>query len=396
MAVARLCHIVAALTVLATAGFAQSSFSAAVTVNTGVITNHDIDQRIALLTSFGATEENLERDAIEQLTDDELKIQLGDRLGVEVSDEAIAAGIAEFAGQRNLAAEAFLARNADFGIEPATMNALIRAGLVWRQVVQGRYRTQALPNEREIDDALNLAAAAARESIRLAEIILPFAERGQDETFAFGAQLSDELNSGADFSEAARSLSRARSAAAGGLLDWMPKDRLPPLIAAQALTLAPGQVTGPIPFPEGVVLLKLVDEREESADRRPDVAVIYGEMTLVGDIAALQARAAQLDTCADFRRLAASAGIDAAISEPVALPGLTPGVALRIARLDNGEADVIPTEGGASILFLCQRTGATDAEMRDQMRGLLFSRRISALGDGLLQELRRDAVIVIK
>ncbi len=388
--------LAAATMFLASHGQAQSSFSAAVTVNNTVVSEFDVNQRIALLSSLGAPEEGLRQTAIEQLIDDELKLQLGDRLGVLVTDEAVAAGLSEFTSQRNLGVEQFLSRTADFGVSADTVNLLIKAGLVWRQIVQGRFRPQALPTDRELDEALNIEASAARESIRLAEIVLPFAERGQNETFAFAAQLSAELNAGADFADAARSLSRSRSAAEGGALDWMPKDRLPPLIAAQALELNPGEVTGPIPFPEGVVMLKLIGQREEPADRRPDVFVTYGVVSLAGDPSALAAKADSLDTCADFRRLAATAEPGQTIFGPVPAIDMEPATAFRIARLDVGEADAILTENGASVLFLCERSSATDAEMRDRMRGLLFSRRIAALGDGLLQELRRDAVIVIK
>ncbi len=372
---------------------ANGTFSAVLSVNEATITRYDIDQRIALLQALGAPADNLDRDAIDQLTDDLLKSQFADRLGIVVSDESVQAGIAEFAAQRNLSAETLLARNADFGVSAQAMSDLIRAGLVWRQIVQGRFRSQALPSDRELTEALNLAATVGRESLRLAEIVLPFSERRQQETFAFAAELSARLNSGQDFAAAAQELSRSKSATQGGALDWMPSDRLPPLISAQVLALAPGEVTGPIPFPQGVVLLKLIGQREENAEVRADVTVTYGETSIAGDVAALAVEAANLNTCADMRRFVASHGQPESIVGPIALPALGQDVALRIARLDTGEADVMPIESGAAILFLCERTPATDEDLRNQMRGLLFSKRIAALGDGLLAELRRNAVI---
>lgn len=386
---------VAALLTLSAAGAqSQSTFSPAITVNNGVITYYDLQQRVALLEALGAPAETLNAEAAQQLTEDALKLQLAEELGVVASDAEIDAGIAEFAGQRNLSAEALIARNADFGVTPETMAELIRAGLVWRQIVQGRFRSQALPNDRELDAALNIAAAEARESLRLAEIVLPFAERGQAETMAFATELSARLNAGADFAEAARTLSRAQSGPQGGALDWIPADRVPPLVSAQVLALAPGEVTAPIPFPAGVVLLKLIGQREESAEFRPDVSVTYAEFRMSGAQADVAASAGTMRTCADSRRLAAAHGQGDPVIGPVPVLELSPDVALRIARLDTFETDVLPVVGGYSALFLCQRTTATDPELRDQMRALLFSQRISALGNGLLQELRRSAVIV--
>jgi peptidyl-prolyl cis-trans isomerase SurA len=372
---------------------AQDGFRPEIRVNQGTISSYDIDQRLNLLDALGAPAEDLRNTASAQLVDDKLKMQLAERLGIILTDEEITLGVDEFAAQRGVPTEALLARISEFGVDRESLNLLVQSGLVWRKIVQGRYRSKAAPDERDVDDALNLAASAGRESVKLAEIVIPFAERGQNETFALAVELSEELNSGGDFTLAVQDFSRARSAENDGLLDWMPKDRLPQLIAAQTLALEQGGVSGPIPFPEGIVLIKLLDVREESAANRPDVTLTYGVVHLLGEWGELQGRAAALDTCADMRRLAASAGLPDPIVGPVALTGLDSASAFRIARLDAGEADVVPIAGGASILFLCERSSATDEEMRDQMRGQLFSRRIAALGDGLLQELRREAVI---
>ncbi len=392
-------HLVRRLIILAIVSLqpltaaAQSDFSSVVSVNSGSITGYDVEQRMALLTALGAPADQLRDDAIAQLIDDELKTQFGERLGILISDGEVAQGLMEFTSQRNIDSEDYLNRLADYGVHKETMDALLRAGLVWRQIVQGRFRSQALPTDKELDEALNLAAAAARESIRLAEIVLPFSERGQAETFAFAQDLAAKLNGGGDFGEAAKTYSRSSSASVGGTLDWMPKDRLPALISSQALQLSVGGVSGPIPFPQGIVLLKLIGEREESSDRRPDVTVTYGELALAGSLSDIVAETSELETCPDLKRLAAKAGLADGIVGPVNLSDLDASSALRIARLDIGESDLAPTANGASLLFLCERTSATDAEMRDQMRGLLFSRRIAALGDGLLQELKRNAVI---
>ncbi len=371
----------------------QDNFTPRLLVNNSSITQYDIDQRIALLLSLGAPELDVSEVARQQIIEDELKLQLGARLGILVSEQDVAEGIAEFAAQRNLSAEELRSRNAEFGADQGTIEALIRAGLVWRQIVQGRFRSQALPTEIQLNNAINLAASAPRESVRLAEIVLPFSERGQNETLAFANDLAVQLRNGLDFSATALALSRSKSSAKGGVLDWLPADRLPPLISAQVLALASGDVTSPIAFPGGVVLLKLIGQREEPADLRPDVSVTYGDFQLTGNFDTLLKRSDSLKTCADAVRLAASFGLSDSIVGPIPLTELPPDAALRIARIDASEADIIQTEDGASILFLCERSAATDPEMRDQMRARLFSQRIAALGDGLLLELRRDAFI---
>jgi peptidyl-prolyl cis-trans isomerase SurA len=377
-------------------GLAQSPFSAAVTVNDLTISHHDVGQRVALLQALGAPEDGLRELAVNQLTDDALKIGWGQRLGVELPEGALEAGVAEFATARNVTPEELFARLGEFGVGEAAVTELIRAGLIWRTIVQGRFRAEAMPSEREIDEAFNLAAAQGRRSLRLAEIVIPFAERGREDTLALAAGLAADLQQGGDFGAAVQDYSRARSAEENGLLGWFPEDRLPALIAAAVLALEPGGVTPPIPFDQGVVIIRLVAESRESPESRPDVSVSYGTITLEGEAGAIRARADALRSCGDFRRLAAAAGLADPVGAPVLLGGLPGGDALRIARLDAGEADVLEVPGGASVLFLCTRSTATEAEAREAMRNLLFTRKMTALGDGLLQEIRRAAVIRVK
>ena len=70
-------------------------------VNEGVITNYDIDQRIRLLEALGANGD-LRKLAVQQLTEDRIKVQAAANMEIGLPEGAIEVGIDEFATGRGL------------------------------------------------------------------------------------------------------------------------------------------------------------------------------------------------------------------------------------------------------------------------------------------------------
>lgn len=247
---------------LSGAAAAQNPYSPALTVNDGVITHYDIGQRTALLSALGAGGD-LAALAVEQLTEDRVKVQAAGALGIELPEGALAAGLEEFATARGLTLENVQQILSARGIDPQTMDDFVQAGLMWREVLGTRFRERALPSDADLDVALELAAATPREVLQLAEIALSFEERGEAETLALAQRLSDELSRGADFGAAVRRYSRSATVAQGGVLPPVAALELPPAIRSEVLVLSPGEVTRPIPIAGGVAILRLISVRQQ-------------------------------------------------------------------------------------------------------------------------------------
>lgn len=247
---------------------AQNPFEPAILVNSSVITHYDIDQRIALLNALGARGD-LRKQAIDQLTEDRLKVQAAKEMEIELPEGAIYAGIEEFAAQRGLTMddvfEALTARN----IDRQTMDDFVESGLMWREVVSTRFRQKAMPSESDLDAAMEQVENQPVEMVEMSEIALPFAERGEAETLALAERLSRQLQTGSSFAAAARQYSRSQSAAEGGRMPPVPAAGMPPAIRSQVLLLRPGQVTRPIPIGGGVAILRLDGIRQAPPQARP-------------------------------------------------------------------------------------------------------------------------------
>lgn len=272
----RLAHLIVTLACLTLAclapvspAAAQNPYSPALTVNESVITHYDIEQRMALQSALGATGD-LRELAIEQLIDDRLRVQAAEALEIELPEGALEAGLEEFATARGLGIDEVLRVLEARGIDRQTMDDFVEAGLVWREVVLRRFRDRALPDEADLDAALDIEATTPREVLDLAEIALPFEERGEAATMELAERLSRELARGGDFTQAVRTYSRSGTVAQGGRLAPVPAAQLPDPIRAQVLLLEPGGVTEPVPIAGGVAILKLLAIRQEAPGAPPE------------------------------------------------------------------------------------------------------------------------------
>ncbi len=241
---------------------AANPYDAVMTVNGEAITEYDITQRERLLGALGATDD-VRSLATQQLTEDRIKVQLAARFGLELPEDAIFAGVEEFGQQRGLSIDQVLEILEERDIDRQTMDDFVEAGLVWRELLAARFRSLSEPDEADVDRALQKYRNTPSQVYVLAEIALPYAERGEAETAALARELVRQLNQGADFATAAFQFSRSPTAENGGLIPEMPINQMPPDIRARVEGMKAGQVAAPVPITGGLIILKVVEIRNE-------------------------------------------------------------------------------------------------------------------------------------
>ncbi len=390
---------------LAFSGAAQARgvnpYGIAVRVNDRVITNYEIKQRELLLKAFGSSGD-LETMALDQLVDDRLRLQAAEDLGITIDEDALAAGIDEFAARGKLTGEQLMQYIQSRGAAPESMRDFVRAGLLWREVVGARFGRKARISDEELDTTLNLATDKKQESVLISEIQLPLRESGNEATLELIKKLSKTIKTEAAFSAAARRYSKAPSRGRGGRLNWVPVAALPPSLSGQLLALEPGEVTAPVTLAKTVGIFQLRAIREEkSKEPALPVSVSYTQVP----IPTAKGRAVQLatqlisdvDTCADLRAKSERFGENAYRDDTVLTSELPPQIALAVANLDRHEASYVVTgPDTVSVIMVCDRLRDLPEGTRETLRGALFNRRLTGFGDGYLQELRADAEIIYK
>ena len=380
----------------------QNPYGVAIRVNDRVVTNFEINQRVLLLRAFGTTGD-LEKTATEQLVEDRLRLQAARQAGITVTDEEIEAGVDEFASRANLTGEQLYQYVGQRGAAKESMQDFVRAGLLWRNLVQARFGGRANVSDEEIETTLNLIAGRKSQSILFSEIRLPLNQRGDEKTLELAEQLSKSITSEGAFGAAARRYSRAPSRARSGRLDWLPVAQLPAALAGQIMALEPGEVTAPVTLGSTVGLFQLRGVREDNNTEQGPVTLTYVSVNVPGEpgsdrmVTAAQELINDVDTCDDIR----------AQSERFAVPGHTDHVsevgdvpsivAVELAGLDRHEASYYTNSAGTlTVVMLCDRLRELPEGARENIRNGLFNQRIGGFGQGYLEELKADAVIEYK
>ena len=388
----------AALALTAPAAAQNTPFAPAIIVNEDMITYYDLNQRRALYRAFGLSGDALEDQVVRDLTEEAMMRQEGERLGISVARADLDQAFARYTAARGTDPDTFVATLNRAGIDPNTIISQIAAQVTWQRAMQARFRNRALPDQTDLEEAVLLNATGTTREVLLAEIAIPFAERGEARTRELIVQLASDLQNGGDFAAAARQYSRASTRSNGGEIGWIAVTDLPPAMRAEVDLIDIGGVSRPIPITRGVSLLSVKGERQTAVQDGGAVALTYGRATfpITGDADAARAQAvaarSRIGTCSDIE--AGSFGPGSGVFGPAPLSQVDPALFSVIATAQTGSvSQPVRTGDSFSIIVLCDRDVNLDAETRRQIEDSIFNERISAYADGYMQELRRDAVI---
>jgi peptidyl-prolyl cis-trans isomerase SurA len=369
-------------------------FAARLYVNDRAITNYEFDQRVRMLTLFRAPGD-IQDLARTGLIEDRLRMQAAADLGLAAPPAAVRAGMEEFASRANLTADEFIKALAQGGVSEETFRDFVEAGLLWREVVRQRFAARVTVTEAEIDRAIAAAATAVETRVQLSEIVIAGDAAAAT---ALLSRLRAGIRSEADFATAAQQNSAARTASDGGRLDWRNIDDLPPDIAAAVRDLRPGGITQPVPVPGGVAIYLVRGlESQPIPGQTASVTVDFARLILRPDRPAAEEAArirAGVDTCDDLYEYALGQPDEVLVRQAMA-PGQVPAdLADDLARLDPGETALVTRGGAAQVLMLCSRgPGEAVAPARDLVENDLQNRRLGALAEIYLEELRQAAIL---
>ena len=405
-AVALMAALAAPMTALPVAGLAQdgSPFDAVLRINDAVITRYEFEQRKLFLKLLRVPGDP-EKEAMAGLTQDRLAAIEAKRFGLRLTAEQLTAGMEEFASRANLTTDQFVSALAEAGVGMETFRDFVANGILWRELVRGRYLPTLSVTEAEIDRVIANEEVSTAMRLLLSEIILPV-EGDPEAQQELARQLRDEITTEEGFAAAARRYSASPSAARGGRLDWTPSSELPPQILEILLALGPGQVSDPITLPNAVAVFQLRDIAKDTSAPAPALQAEYAEFLLPntdGVLAEAAALHARVDGCRDLYAEARGLPADRLRVETRPVAQIPADVALQLAQLDAGEYSAALTRGGWRVfLMLCARGPLLEAQGengevpvidRAAIRERLISQKLTGLADAYLEELRSEAII---
>jgi len=376
----------------------DSAFAAIKRVNDRTITQFELNQRVLFMQLLRQPGDLLEQ-AMNDLTDDRLRLWAAEQLNLTLTPEAVELGMSEFAARANLSTEEFLAAIAQGGVEAQSFRDFVGAGIIWRDVIRTRFAPGVSISNIEIDRAIAAGRTAGGPvKVEVSEILLRTNAGDGVDAMAVARELKATVRTESGFAAAARRLSKAETAQQGGRREYVLLSELPAAAGPQLLAMKVGDITDPIAVPGGVVLYFLrrigLDAGEGSGTTTLDYAqVLLPEAGAVEEAARLRAN---VDTCDDLYAEARSLPADRLLRDQTVEGAVPADLRAELARLDPGESSSTLRRGGFRVfVMLCSRTPTTAvAPDREEIRSLLLNARLAALAEQYLAELRAEAIIV--
>jgi peptidyl-prolyl cis-trans isomerase SurA len=378
-------------------------------VNGEVITQTDVDQRLALLAiSSGGKLPTDQIDQLRNLIDETLQIQAAKAAEIEVTDKDIDRTLQRVATGVKMNPDQLAQYLKANGSSIKSMRRQIHGEIAWRRLQQAKIENSVSVGDDEVKAVLSrLNASKGTEEYKVGEIFLAATRDTMPQAIANANKILEQLKAGGSFVGYARQFSEASTAAVGGDLGWVRPEQLPEPIAAALHQMNPGQVSNPIAVPGGVSIIAVQDTRKIlTADPRnavlslKQVSITFPQGTSRQQAEARVAQFAQaarnVGGCGGADRIATEFNGELVQSDQVNLRELPPALQEIMLPMQVGQATrpFGSIEEGVRILVICGRDEVDpSAPTFDQVVNQLTEERVNLRARRFLRDLRRDAVI---
>nr|WP_234002392.1 peptidylprolyl isomerase [Erythrobacter sp. AP23] len=386
-------------------------------VNGFVITETDVDHRVALLLAANqrpVSEEEMIRvrmQVLRNLIDETLQIQAAEAQELEVAqaeiDQTYAGVAAQNFEQRPEAMDEYLR---SIGSSPATLKRQIKGELAWNRLLRRNIAPFVNVSAEEVNELIErLEASRGTEEYRLGEIYLSATPETEAAVEANANQIVEQLRQGGSFVAYARQFSEASTAAVGGDLGWIQLAQLKNAqLEAVASEMSPGQLVGPIRIPGGFSILYLIDKRQVLMADPRDALLSLKQIQITFDpgttpeaaqqrVAAFTEGVRAIRGCGDADNAAAALGASVVTNDQIRVRSLPDQLQNIILQLQVGQSTPPfgSFEEGVRVLMLCGRDDPQVAAGPDfdQLMGQLEDERVQKRAQRYLRDLRNDAFI---
>lgn len=256
----------------------ESGDSVGAVVNSDIITDYELRQRVALYAATSGVQmtpeinKKIRSQILDQLVSEHLQIQEAKRKGISISSPEIDKQIDRIVSDNHLSLQQLKDMLAKNGVSFGTLRGQIAAQVLWQKVVADEFQDRINISDDDVDAELaRLSEGKNKAHFLVAEIFLSVDSPEQDGKVLRNIQdLEGQLQSGAPFQAIARQFSQSPSAAAGGDIGWVYDGQLAPELNAELNKLTPGGVSEPVRSVGGYYILALRERQEASNARIAD------------------------------------------------------------------------------------------------------------------------------
>jgi peptidyl-prolyl cis-trans isomerase SurA len=383
-------------------------------VNGEVITQTDIDQRLALMSIANNAPipadqiDRLRQQILSNLIDETLQIQAAKSEEIEITDADIDKTVARVAGNVKQTPDQMAAYLKSRGSSIRSIRRQIMGEMAWRRLQSKKIESTVSVGDEEVQAVIDkLTKSKGTEEFRVGEIFISASSANEAQALAKAQQVFKALQQGGSFVGYARQISEASTAAVGGDLGWVRPEQLPDELGNAVRQMRPGMVSQPIKVAGGYSIVAVQDSRKIlTADPRDSVltlkqvTVAFPTGTTRAQAEPIVAKFAQaalnIGGCGGAERIAGELNAEVVESDQVKMRDLPPALQEMMLQMQVGQATrpFGSIEEGVRVLVLCGRD-ITDPTMPsfDQVYAQLNEERVNMRSRRYLRDLRRDAII---
>lgn len=391
-----------------------SVVKARVLVNNEVITQTDVDQRLALLAIANGGEipanevEALRQQVLANLIDEALQIQAAKAEEIEINEGDIDKTVQRVAANVNQTPQQMATYLRAHGSSMRSIRRQILGETAWRRLQSKKIESSVSVGDDEVNAVIEkLNASKGSTEYRVGEIFLSSNSANEQAAQQNALRIYQALQQGGSFVGYARQYSEASTAAVGGDLGWVRPEQLPPQLASAVTQMIPGQLSQPIKLPGGYSIVAVQDSRKILTPDPRDAVLSLKQVSIKFPAGATRAQvepllarfstaAANIGGCGGAEKLAADVGGDVVTSDQVKMRDLPPALQQMMTEMQIGQATrpFGSLEEGVRTLVLCGRDIADPtAPTFDQVFAQMNEERVNLRSRRYLRDLRRDAII---
>jgi peptidyl-prolyl cis-trans isomerase SurA len=384
-------------------------------VNGDVITQTDVDQRVALLAIANGNEQippeeldRLRQQVLRNLIDETLQIQAAKNEKIEIKSSDIDKTLTRVAGNVKQTPDQLATYLEGHGSSIKTLRRQIEGEIAWQRLQRAKIESGVSVGDDEVKAVLDkLNASKGTEEYRVGEIFLSATPDNVPQAEANAGKILEQLKNGASFAGYARQYSEASTAAVGGDLGWVRPEQLPAPLAAALRQMGPGTVSNPIPVPGGVSIIAVQDTRKILTPDPRDAILSLKQVSIsfpkgitrqaAEPIVSQFAQAARnVGGCGGAEKIAADFHGEVVTSDQVKMRDLPTALQQMMLPMQVGQATQPfgSLDEGVRVLVMCGRDEVDpSAPSYDEVYNQLNEERMNLRARRYLRDLRRDAVI---